>query len=114
MSKRKSILVANTTEDFAFEDQEMDSQSPPVTNHKKSKLNAQISTPVSTTTNASSSSRVSGRAKKVKSIYDPSENLKPIGKRKRDGQDEEKKRTSSGEPIKLQLETKDRILKSYY
>lgn len=106
MSKRKSILVANTTEDFAFEDQEMDSESPPAATHrKKSKSNAQISTPVSTTTNASSSSRVSGRTKKVKSIYDPSENLKPIGKRRRDGQEEEKKRSSSGEQIKLQLES---------
>lgn len=83
MSKRKSALVVNMTEDCAFEDQEM--ESPPVVKKKKSKASAaQSATPAASNASSSSLSRVSGRAKKVKSIYDPSESLKPAGKRKRD------------------------------
>lgn len=103
MSKRKSALVVNTNEDFAFEDQEIDSPPPAPIVKKRAKLNAtsRISTPTGQKAAAalsSSSSRVSGRAKKVKSIYDPSESLKPAGKRKRgDTNDEEKRANLSGE-----------------
>lgn len=97
MSKRKSILVANSSEDFAFEDQEMEFESAPTSGQKKARLNSQNSSAATITNLSNTSSRVSGRQKKIKSIYDPSENQKPINKRKKDGQEGEKSRNSSGE-----------------
>lgn len=98
MSKRKSILVANSSEDFAFEDQDMEFESTSSSNQKKVKLNSQQNSSITTTNiNSSSTSRVSGRTKKIKSIYDPSESQKPIAKRKKEGQEGEKSRNSSGE-----------------